>query len=80
MAKKKKLMQLAAQRSQLIKSIKKIEDLAFIKKVQTYVEAEIDIEQYNREIDEALKRMDAGHFVTHEDALKRLNKWRKKSK
>jgi predicted transcriptional regulator len=73
-------MRLEVERSLLIKSIKMIDDLSFIKKVRTYVEAEIDMEQYNRDIDEAIKRMDAGHFVTHDDALKRLSKWRQKGR
>jgi predicted transcriptional regulator len=31
-----------------------------------------DIRIYNQEIDEAMKQMDEGHFVTHEDAKKML--------
>lgn len=31
-----------------------------------------DIRVYNEEIDEAMKRMDEGHFVTHEDVVKEL--------
>jgi hypothetical protein len=30
--------------------------------------------QYNREIDEAVDRVEDGSFVTHEDALKELSK------
>ena len=29
--------------------------------------------QYNKEIDEAVDRVEAGNFVTHEDALKELS-------
>lgn len=30
---------------------------------------------YNKEISEAVTRIEAGNFVTHEDALKELSKW-----
>jgi alkyl hydroperoxide reductase subunit AhpF len=35
----------------------------------------ISIEQYNREIDEAMKRMDAGEFYTHEEVTKMSKSW-----
>ncbi len=31
--------------------------------------------QYNKEIDEAVARIEKGNFVKHEDALKELSKW-----
>lgn len=31
--------------------------------------------QYNKEIDAAVARMDAGDFISHEDALDELSKW-----
>jgi len=31
--------------------------------------------QYNKEIAEAVARIEKGNFVTHEDALKELSKW-----
>jgi vacuolar-type H+-ATPase subunit D/Vma8 len=31
--------------------------------------------QYNKELDEAVARIESGDFVTHEDALKELSKW-----
>ena len=34
----------------------------------------IDKNQYNKEIDAAVARMDAGDFVSHEDALDELSK------
>ena len=33
---------------------------------------DINIEQYNRDIDEAMSRMDKGEFTTHQDFLKEL--------
>ena len=35
----------------------------------------ISIEQYNKEIDEAMARIDAGKFTTHEDVEKEMEKW-----
>ena len=35
----------------------------------------ISIEQYNREIDEAMNRMDNGELVTHDQALKISQSW-----
>lgn len=31
--------------------------------------------QYNKELNEAVSRMDKGNSVTHKDALKELSKW-----
>lgn len=31
--------------------------------------------QYNKEINEAVTRIDKGNFVSHKDALKELSKW-----
>ena len=78
-------MQIEAERSLLIKELKMIDDLSIIMKVRAYVnkkmqpkEEEIDIEQYNREYDAIMKRMDAGEFVTHEAAVKRLSNGKRK--
>jgi hypothetical protein len=35
----------------------------------------ISIEQYNNEVDEAMARIDAGKFVTHEEVEKESEKW-----
>ena len=34
----------------------------------------VDLEEYNSDIEEAMKEMDAGKFVSHEDAKKLLFK------
>lgn len=31
--------------------------------------------QYNKEINEALSRIEKGEFISHKDALKELSKW-----
>jgi vacuolar-type H+-ATPase subunit D/Vma8 len=35
----------------------------------------ISRKQYNKELNEAVSRMDNGHAVSHKDALKELSKW-----
>ena len=35
----------------------------------------ISKKQYNKEINEAVARIDKGKFVSHKDALKELSKW-----
>lgn len=35
----------------------------------------VTIEQYNEEIDEAMKRIDDGHFTTQEELEKEAEKW-----
>ena len=35
----------------------------------------ISKKQYNKEIDEAVERIDNGDFVSHKDVLKELSKW-----
>jgi hypothetical protein len=36
---------------------------------------QIDIEQYNKELDEAMARMDAGEFYTHEQVIEMSKSW-----
>ncbi len=35
----------------------------------------ISLEQYNKELQEALAEADAGNFITHEEMKKRIAKW-----
>jgi predicted transcriptional regulator len=35
----------------------------------------ISIEQYNKELEEAEKRIEAGDFTTHEELIKEMKKW-----
>ncbi len=55
-----------------------VEKQSLFQVAKNYVELEddtapISIEQYNTEIDEAMKRMDAGEFYTH-DQVKEMSK------
>jgi hypothetical protein len=39
------------------------------------VPGEIDIEQYNREIDEAVTRVENGEFFSHEEVVRMSKEW-----
>ena len=45
--------------------------------IKSFVEPEerTDIEQYNKEIEDAMKRMDAGEFYTHEQVIAMSKSW-----
>lgn len=36
---------------------------------------DVNLEQYNREIDDAMKRMDEGKFITQEEVEKEAEQW-----
>jgi predicted transcriptional regulator len=38
------------------------------------------IEEYNLALEKADAEIDAGHFIVHEEAMKKLGEWRNKEK
>ena len=57
-----------------------VEKQSLLQVAKNYVEliddtAPISIEQYNSEIDAAMKRMDAGEFFAHEDVIEMSKGW-----
>jgi predicted transcriptional regulator len=56
-----------------------IEKQSLLTVAKNYVELKgettIDIDAYNQEIDEAVVRVEAGEFFTHEEVLKRSKEW-----
>lgn len=57
-----------------------VEKQSLFQVAKNYVElkddtAPISIEQYNAEIDAAMKRMDAGDFFTHEEVIEMSKGW-----
>jgi predicted transcriptional regulator len=57
-----------------------VEKQSLLQVAKNYVElkddtAQISIEQYNAEVDEAMKRMDAGDFFTHEEVIEMSKGW-----
>lgn len=42
---------------------------------QQFPISDINLEQYNKEIDEAMMRIDNGHFTSHDDLKKEMDTW-----
>jgi len=72
-----------AERKKIAKLVLTINDDAVIKKIKYFLTSasksakEKYIEQYNKDIDAAVKRMDNGEYYTHEEVNKMLVKWQK---
>ena len=49
--------------------------IAFLQSSGIEPEGRISIEQYNKEIDEAMARMDAGEGIPHEEVIEMSKKW-----
>ncbi|MBS0000227.1 MAG: hypothetical protein KFF73_14700 [Cyclobacteriaceae bacterium] len=78
-------MDLQAEKTELIKRLKQINDLSLIQAIKHLVdyglkekEGRISIEQYNKELDEADAEIDAGEYLTHEQAVKEIRSWKEK--
>lgn len=78
-------MDLQAEKTELIKRLKQINDLSLIQAIKHMVdyglkdkEGRISIEQYNKELDEADAEIDAGEYFTHEQAVKEIRSWKEK--
>ena len=78
-------MDLQTEKTELIKRLKKINDLSLIQAIKHMVdyglkekEGRISIEQYNKELDEADAEIDAGEYLTHEQAVKEIRSWKEK--
>jgi predicted transcriptional regulator len=75
-------MDLNSERALLIKELQQVEDISLLRAIKAVLhyglqnEGIISVEQYNKEIEEAEARIDSGNFVVHEDAVKRIKKWR----
>lgn len=62
------------------RKLSSMEKASLLSVAKHYVElkaetSHISVEQYNKEIDEAMNRMDNGEFVTHDQALKISQSW-----
>jgi predicted transcriptional regulator len=65
---------------ELIDWIANVNDVHLIKELAN-LKAEnqrISIEQYNKELEEANAEIERGEFVTHQQAVKEIHKWREK--
>ncbi len=74
-------MSIHTERALLIKELEKVEDISLLNAIKVMVlyglknEGKISVEQYNRELDEATARIEAGDFVTQEDLEKESANW-----
>ena len=74
-------MDINAERSLIIKELQNIKDASLLKALKHMIyyalknEGRISIEQYNREIEEAEKRVDKGDFFTQDEVEKMAKEW-----
>lgn len=74
-------MDINAERSLIIKELQKIEDISLLKALKHMIyyglknEGRISMEQYNREIEEAEKRVEQGEFFTQDEVEKMAKGW-----
>lgn len=74
-------MDVNVERSLLIKELQQVEDLALLQAIKAVLhyglktEGRITSEQYNRELEEAEKRIDRGDFFTQEQVEKMSKEW-----
>lgn len=74
-------MDINVERALLIKELKQVEDVSLLKAIKAMLhygllnEGRITVEQYNRELDEAEKRINNGEFYTQDEAEKIAKKW-----
>jgi succinate dehydrogenase/fumarate reductase flavoprotein subunit len=75
-------MDIDIERSLLIKELKLAEDPSLLQAIKAVLyyglknEGRISIEQYNKELDEANARIEAGEFITQEDLEKEASQWK----
>lgn len=73
-------MNLSSEKLELMELLLKTESEAVLKKIRTIFntykeDSRISIEQYNKEIEAAEKRIKKGKFVKHEDVARESEKW-----
>ena len=64
---------------ELIEWLAGVNDKALIKELAKWKEEHehISVEQYNRELDKASKRIESGDYVSHDDVVKESAQWLK---
>jgi hypothetical protein len=74
-------MEIDIERSLLIKELQLVEDPSLLQAIKAVLyyglknQGRISIEQYNKELDEANARIEAGEFITLEDLEKEASQW-----
>lgn len=65
------------QKLELLEWLANVQDQTVINELMKWKETHhsVSMEQYNRELDKANARIDAGEYVTHEDVKKQSKSW-----
>ncbi len=73
----KVMLDIQAEKYSVIEALTKVNDINLIQKVKDILKQEnrISIEQYNKELDEADARIDAGDYYTQQEVEKMAKKW-----
>ena len=76
-------MDVQAERTALIKKMEQINDLSLIQAIRHLVDyglketsKGVDIDQYNKELEDADTEIDKGEYLTHEEAVSQIRSWR----
>jgi predicted transcriptional regulator len=76
---KMNIMDLQARKYEFIRELFKVDKASVMDKLEKILKKEqVDrdtIEEYNKDIDEAIDEIERGEFYTHEEARKIANKW-----
>ena len=75
-------MDINSEKTLLIKEIEQLEDISLVRVLKSMLhyglkyEGRINLEQYNRELEEADAEIEKGEFLPHAQALKEIRSWR----
>lgn len=74
-------MDINTEKALLIKELKQVDDISLLKALKAMLHyglmnaGRISLEQYNRELDEAEKRINKGEFFTQDEVEKMAKEW-----
>jgi len=70
-------MSIELERELIIKEIQNCDEEWVLKAIRRILhnENEVDIELYNKELDDAEKEIENGHFISHEELVKKSKTW-----
>ncbi len=74
-------MDINVEKAILIKELQQVEDASLLRAIKAMLhyglvnEGRISLEQYNRELDEAEKRIDSGEFYSQDQVEQMAKKW-----
>jgi hypothetical protein len=80
-------MNIESEKEALIRILEQTNDEALIKAIHQMIEYSIkrdeeylgiSVDDYNKELDAAEKRIQEGNFILHEQAISRIKSWRSK--